>query len=66
MTQNPDWVGTGVIVEIKDNKAVVLIPELALETQVNCPSGAALNQEIKLVPANIDIPKQLVSFKIKA
>ena len=66
LKQNPEWVGTGVIVEIKDNKAVVLIPELALETQIACPSGAALNQEIKIIPANIDIPKQLVSFKIKA
>lgn len=66
LKQNPDWVGKGVIVELKDNKAVVLIPELALETQVSAPSGAALNQEISVVPANIDIPKQLVTFKIKA
>lgn len=66
LKQNPEWVETGVIVEIKDSKATVLIPELALETQVPLTSDAALNQEIKVVPANIDIPKQLISFKLKA
>ncbi|MCQ2580534.1 MAG: RNB domain-containing ribonuclease [Treponemataceae bacterium] len=65
LKQNPDWTGTGVIVEIKDNKAVVLIPELAFETQVALPSGAELNQNIQVIPATIDIPKQLITFKIK-
>jgi exoribonuclease-2 len=65
LMQNPEWVGTAVVVEIKDNKALVFIPELALETQIFSPMGTKLNQTIQVVSANIDIPKQLVTFKMK-
>ena len=60
--QNPQWQGTGVIVELKEKAAVVLIPELAMETQIALNGKMQLNQEITLKVSKIDIPKQLVNF----
>ncbi len=60
--QNPQWEGTGIVVELKEKTAVVLIPELAMETQIALNGKMQLNQELNLKVSKIDIPKQLVNF----
>lgn len=63
LIQNPSWQGEGIIVELKDRRATVLIPSLAHETQIAVSSNAKLNDTVLLKASNIDIPKLTVNFR---
>jgi exoribonuclease-2 len=65
LQQNPDWRGDGVVVEIKDGRAVVLIPELALEARMRLPNGASLNDQKRLVLREVDVPELTVRFRAR-
>ena len=62
LLQNPDWTGDGVVVELKGNVAVVLIPSLGQETQIALKAKKELNSEIRLKAGKVDIAKQTVTF----
>ena len=62
LLQNPEWVGNGVIVELKGNSAVVFIPGLGQETQIPLKAKQTLNSEVHLKAGKVDIPKQTVTF----
>jgi exoribonuclease-2 len=59
--KNSAW--EGVIVELKGNRAVVLIPALGLETQVN--AGGESNDPIVLTLLSVKIPEGEVFFTVK-
>ena len=53
----------GVIVEVKGQKASVLIPELAMITQVKFKSKVELEEEIKLKVISSNLFERSIDFK---
>ena len=61
--QNKQWEGEGVIVEVKGQKASVLIPELAMIAQVKFKSKVELEEEIKLKVISSNLFERSIDFK---
>ena len=61
--QNPKWEGEGIIVETKGQKAFVLIPELAMITQVKFKSKVDLEEKIKLKVISTNLYERSIDFK---
>ncbi len=61
--QNKQWEGEGVIVEVKGQKASVLIPELAMITQVKFKSKVVIEEEIKLKVISSNLFERSIDFK---
>lgn len=55
LLQRPDWIGKGVVLGDLGRRLAVLIPELAMETQIPADSGLAPNDEISLKVSGIDL-----------
>lgn len=62
LTQNPQWEGDAIVVELKGKQALCLIPSLAQETLLTPSRTVALNDTIKVRAGNIDIPTLSVNF----
>ena len=62
LTQNPQWEGDAVVVDLKGKQALCLIPSLAQETLLTPSRTVALNDTIKVRAGNIDIPTLSVNF----
>jgi len=62
LRQNPDWNGEAVLVEIKGNQGIFMIPGLAQQATILLPSALSLNDRIRVRASNIDIPSQKVDF----
>ena len=62
LLQNPQWQGEAVIVETGTPKAKILIPELAMESQINIPGNLQLNDRIKVKAENIELWNLKVDF----
>lgn len=62
LTQNPQWEGDAVVVELKGKQALCLIPSLAQETLLTPSRPVALNDTIKVRAGNIDISTLSVNF----
>lgn len=60
-----EWRGEGVVVEREEHKAVVLIPELALEAKVRLRAEAALNERVRLAPREVDLPELACWFRVR-
>jgi len=63
LKQNNHWRGRGIIVEINNNKATLLIPEIAMITQLKLKSKAQLDDEIELRVVSINLENRLIDFK---
>ena len=63
LKQNHSWHGKGVVVELQGDKATVLIPQLAMMTQIKLSSNAKLEDEIKLKVSSIDLVARSIDFK---
>ena len=63
LKQNNKWRGKGIIVDLNGNKATVLIPEIAMITQLKLKSKAQLEDEIELKVASINLEKRSIDFK---
>lgn len=61
--QNPDLELRGIIVEKRGRTCTVLIPDIALETKLNTSRDIALNDEVRLRPAGIDLPNLTAHFE---
>ena len=61
--QNKQWEGEGVIVETKGQKASVLIPELAMITQIKFKSKVDLEERIKLKVSSSNLLERSIDFK---
>jgi len=62
LLQNRGWRGEGVIVEVNRNKALVLIPELAMITQIKFKAKIELEDRVKLKVGSIDVFERSVDF----
>ena len=58
------WQGEGILVDKGEHKAVVLIPELAMEARVRLRGDPALNSRVRLTPQKVDLPEQTCYFRV--
>ena len=63
LKQNNNWRGEGIIVDLNGNKATILIPEIAMITQLKLKSKAQLEDEIELRVVSINLENRLIDFK---
>ncbi len=64
LKQQPKWQGEGVVVELQERKATVLIPELALETRVRAKQSLSLDQRVPLALAEVDLAQAECQFRL--
>ncbi|WP_242482445.1 RNB domain-containing ribonuclease [Thiocystis violacea] len=64
LRDNPGWKGEGVVVGFDDRKAVILIPELAMEARIRSREELALNQRLRVAVNEVDVPDLTASFRI--
>jgi len=58
------WQGEAIIVALEERKAVVMIPELALESKIRRNEDMQLDQLIHLEVREVDVPGQTVYFRL--
>jgi exoribonuclease-2 len=63
LKQNKKWKGRGVVVDLSNNKTTLLIPEIAMLTQLKLKSKYELDSEVELKIASIDLENRSVDFK---
>ena len=63
LKQNKKWKGKGVVVDLSNNKTTLLIPEIAMLTQLKLKSKYELDSEVELKIASIDLENRSVDFK---
>jgi exoribonuclease-2 len=64
LQQNWEWSGRGTVVEIVEQRATVIIPELALETRIRLNQEASLNSELQLALREVDLPDLVAWFRV--
>ncbi|MBK5931577.1 RNB domain-containing ribonuclease [Halochromatium salexigens] len=65
LAQQPQWTGEGVVVELQERKATVLIPALALETRVRAKQPLALDQRVPLALVEVDLAQAECQFRVQ-
>lgn len=65
LSQVPDWEGQGIVIEQLPGKDIVLIPELAWETEIFRRQPRALNSEVNLKIDSIDLPNRTARFSTR-
>ena len=63
LKQNNNWHGKGIIVDLKGNKATLLIPEIAMIAKVKLKSKAKIEDEIELKTVSINLENRSIDFK---
>ena len=63
LMQNPQWQGEAVVVDTRGDKALFLIPELAMMTQIKFKITPALDEKITLKVSKVDLVERLVNFQ---
>ena len=61
--QNRNWKGDGVVVEKSGNKALLIIPEFAMITQIKPKTEVELEDKIKLKVDSINLFERSIDFK---
>ena len=64
LMQNPDWYGEGVVVDRRGNRDVVLIPELALDMEINTRQAQALDSYLTVKARSIRLPQLEATFQL--
>ncbi|MBP7043127.1 MAG: RNB domain-containing ribonuclease [Chloroflexi bacterium] len=64
LRQHPDWQGTGIIVEKRGRKDVVLIPELDLETRVYVKGERPLDSQLTVALTEVDLVNLEAHFRV--
>ncbi|MCP4043917.1 MAG: RNB domain-containing ribonuclease [Gammaproteobacteria bacterium] len=64
LLRHPNWRGTAILVENRDRRGMVLIPELGLEVQVRLKENLPLNSQLNLALNGIDLPNGTANFQV--
>ncbi len=64
LLQHPEWQGEGIVVEQRGARTVLLIPDLALETQMYLRNNPALNERVMLQTAGVNLPQLEAQFQV--
>ena len=62
--QNPKWTGTGVVIDIRGDKALFMIPELGMMTQIKFKNLPKFDEEIQLQVSRVDLVDKSANFKV--
>jgi len=63
LKRNPAWQGEAVVVEMENNRATLLIPELAMETKLRVRQDLTLDARIRVALREVDVEDQVVWFR---
>jgi exoribonuclease-2 len=66
LLQNPDWQGDGVLVEKDGARGHIIIPDLALETNIQLSREIPLDASIPLSVRNVNLPELESRFSIRS
>ena len=61
--QNRSWKGEGVVIDISGKKAMLMIPEFAMITQVKVKTKVNLEDKVKLKVGTINLFERSIDFK---
>jgi exoribonuclease-2 len=61
--QNRSWEGEGVVIDISGKKAMFMIPEIAMITQVKVKTKVNLEDKVKLKVSTINLFERSIDFK---
>jgi exoribonuclease-2 len=64
LMEHPEWEGEAIVVGLMGRRAVILIPELAFETQVAGGDSLELNQSLRVRASGIDLAGLEARFEI--
>jgi len=63
LKRHPDWRGEAVVVALEERKAVVIIPQLALEARIRRSDDLQPDRKVMLQVQSVDLPAQAVHFR---
>lgn len=63
LLQHPGWLGEGIVVDQRGARNRVILPDLALETQVSGNRNLALDDAVKLALTSVDLPMLDARFR---
>jgi len=64
LSRHPEWRGEAIVASLEERKAVLVIPELAMEVKVRLHESFALDEPVQLQVREIDIASQNVYFRV--
>ena len=64
LQQNPDWLGEGVVVDRRGKRSVVLVPDLALESQLYLRRDTPMDGKVRLAIDEVDLPHLEAHFRL--
>jgi exoribonuclease-2 len=64
LLQNPGWVGEGIVVDRRGRQALILIPELGLETRIYQRSELDLDSTIRLELEDVNLAQLSANFRL--
>jgi exoribonuclease-2 len=64
LRRHPDWQGEAIVAALEERKAVLLIPQLAMEVKVRLHDRFALDESVRLKVREIDLTTQDVWFQV--
>jgi exoribonuclease-2 len=65
LMQHSDWQGEGILVDRRDRRGTVLIPELGLETRIPVREGLPLNSAVPLALSGVNLAELDVHFQVR-
>ncbi len=63
LQQRPGWSGTGIVVDHRRSRSLVIIPELAFETEVLLDGEVPLDAELNLELTGVNLPEREARFR---
>jgi exoribonuclease-2 len=64
LMQDPNWTATGVVVDIRGDKALFMIPDIGMMTQIKFKNLPQLDEEIQLQVSQVNLVDRSVNFKV--
>lgn len=64
LMQNPDWTGTGIVVDTRGDKALFMMPELGMMTQIKFKNLPKLDEAMTLQVSRVNLVDKSADFKV--
>ena len=64
LIQNPSWQGEGVVVDTRGDKALFMIPDVGMMTQIKFKTLPEKDEKVMLKVGSVDLIERLVNFKL--
>ncbi len=64
LARHPQWRGEALVAALEERKAVLMVPELALEARVRLQDGMELDQSLRVAARTVDLPDQVALLRV--